>query len=59
MPVSVCRSVCVCVCAYVPDNSKNNGSIQMKLYHIVVYEKSLDEFDTGCCLIKVEVTAWL
>ena len=51
---SVCLSVCVCVCVY--DNSKNNGSIDLKLEHIVVYENSSDEFDIGHCLIKVKVT---
>ena len=53
--VSVCLSVCVCVCvcncAHV--NSKNNGSIHLKLEHFVVYENSSDEFDIGHCLIKV------
>ena len=34
--VSVLVSVCVCVCVH--DNSKNNGSIHLKLEHIVVYE---------------------
>ena len=33
------------VCVH--DNSKNNGSIQLKLKHIVVYENSSDEFDIG------------
>ena len=36
--VSVRVSVCVCVCVH--DNSKNNGSIHLKLEHIVVYENS-------------------
>ena len=49
--VSVCLSVCLCVCVH--DNSKNNGSIHLKLEHIVVYENSLDEFDIGHCPIKV------
>ena len=57
--LSVCPSVflsmCVCVCVH--DNSKNNGSIHLKLEHIVVYENSLEEFDIGHCLIKVKVTA--
>ena len=57
--VSVCVSVCLCVCVSVcvPDNSKNNGSIDLKLEHIVVYENSSDEFDIGHCPIKVKVTA--
>ena len=29
----------------------------MKLEHIVVYENSSEEFDTGHCAIKVKVTA--
>ena len=49
--VSVCLSVCV------HDNSKNNGSIDVKLEHTVVYENSSDEFDIGHCPIKVKVTA--
>ena len=36
---------------------KNNGSIDLKLEHIVVYENSSDEFDIGHSLIKVKVTA--
>ena len=58
--VSVLVSWCLCVCVSsvcVPDNSKNNGSIQMKLEHIVVYEISSDEFDIGHCPIKVKVTS--
>ena len=54
MSVCVCLSVCVCVCVH--DNSKNNGSIDLKLEHIVVYENSSDEFDIGHCPIKVKVT---
>ena len=45
--VSVCLCVCVCLSACVHDNSKNNGSIDLKLEHIVVYENSSDEFDIG------------
>ena len=41
----------------VHDNAKNNGSIDLKLEHTVVYENSSDEFDIGHCLIKVKVTA--
>ena len=52
--LSVRLSVCVCVCVH--DNSKNNGSIDLKLEHIVVYENSSDEFDIGHCPIKVKVT---
>ena len=44
--VSVCVSLCVCVCVGVHDNSKHNGSIHLKLEHIVVYENSSDEFDS-------------
>ena len=37
----MCVLVCVCVCVH--DNSKNNGSIHLKLEHIVVYEnRALD-----------------
>ena len=36
--VCVCVSVCVCLSVCVHDYSKNNGSIQLKLEHIVVYE---------------------
>ena len=43
--LSMCLSVCLCVCVSVcvHDNSKNNGSIHLKLEHIVVYENSSDE----------------
>ena len=36
---------------------KNNGSIHLKLEHIVVYENSSDEFDIGHCPIKAKVMA--
>ena len=52
---SVCLSVCLLVCVH--DNSKSNGSIDLKLEHIVVYENSTDEFDIGHCPIKVKVMA--
>ena len=39
------------VCVLV--NSKNNGSINMKLENINIYENSSDEFDIGHSLIKV------
>ena len=57
--VCVCLSVCLCVCVSVSvnDNSKNNGLIDVKLEHTVVYENSSDEFDIGHCPIKVKVTA--
>ena len=55
----VCLSWCLSVCLFwcVHEHSKNNGSIHLKLNHIVVHEKSLDEFDIGHCPIKVKVTA--
>ena len=55
LSVCVCVSVCLSVCVH--DNSKNNGSIDLKLEQIVVYENSSDEFDIGHCPIKVKVTA--
>ena len=51
--VCVCVSVCVSVCVH--DNSKNNGSVHLKLEQIVVYENSSNEFDIGHCPIKVKV----
>ena len=56
--MSVCVSLCVCfcVCACIHYNSKHNGSINLKLEHIVVYENISDEFDIEHCLIKVKVT---
>ena len=53
--IVVCVSVYLSVCVH--DNSKNNGSIYVKLEHIVVYDKSSDELDIGHCPIKVKVTA--
>ena len=53
--VFVCVCVCVCVCTH--DNSKNNGSIHLKLEHMVVDEYGSDEFDIGHCPIKVKVTS--
>ena len=47
--MSICVSVCLCVCVH--DNSKNNGSINLKLEHTVVYENSSDEFNIGHCPI--------
>ena len=41
--LSVCVAVCVSVCVH--DNLKNNGSIHLKLEHIVVYENTSDDFD--------------
>ena len=53
----LCVCLCVCLSVCVHDNSKNNGSIHLKLEHIVVYGNSSDEFDIGHCPIKVKVTA--
>ena len=50
MCVSGCLSVSVCVCVH-----DNNGSIHLKLEHIIVYENSSEEFDIGHCPIKVKV----
>ena len=55
MCVCACLSVSLSVSAH--DNSKNIGSMHLKLEHIVVYENSSDEFDIGHCPIKVKVTA--
>ena len=52
---SVCLSWCLSVCLSVI--MINNGSIHLKLEHIVVYGNSSDEFDIGHCPIKVKVTA--
>ena len=49
--------MCVCVSVSVYTITKNNGSIHLKLEHIVVYENSSEEFDIGHCLTKVKVTA--
>ena len=53
--VRVFPSVCVCVCVH--DNSKNDGSIHLKLEHVVVFENSSDKFDIGHCMIKAKVRA--
>ena len=61
--MSVCVSLHLSVfpslrlCACVHDNSKVNGSIHLKLEHVVVYENSSEELDIGHCPIKVKVTA--
>ena len=55
--LSVCGCVSWCLSVCVHDNSKNNGSIDLKLEHIVVYENSSDEFDIGHYPIKVKVMA--
>ena len=49
------RSTATLVCVH--DNSNNNGSIHLKLKHVVLYVNSSDEFDIGHCPIKVKVTA--
>ena len=64
---SVCLGVCVCVCLFccmcvclcvcVHDNSKNNGSVNLKLEHIVVDVYSSEDIDMGHCPIKFKVTA--
>ena len=51
----VCWCLCVCVSVCVHDNSKNNGSIHLKLEHN--YGNRSDEFDIGHCAIKFKVTA--
>ena len=43
--MSVCLRVCLSVCVCVHVNSKNNGSIHVKLEHFVVYENSSDDFE--------------
>ena len=55
--VCLCVRVCVCVCMCVHNNSKNNGSINFKLEHVVVFENSSDELDNGHCPVKVKVAA--
>ena len=52
--LSVCVAVSVCL---LHDNSQNNGSIQLKLKHVVVNRNSSDEFDILHSLIKFKVTA--
>ena len=54
--VCACVSVCVCVCLCT-NNSKNNGSIHLKLEHTgtVVYGNSLHDFDIQHCPIKLKV----
>ena len=43
------------VCVH--DNSKNNGSIHLKIKHTLVYENSSNEFNVGHCPTKVKVAA--
>ena len=54
--LSLCVSMCVCVSVYTI-TQKNNGSVHLKLEHIVVYENSSEEFVIGHCPIKVKDTA--
>ena len=56
MCVPLCVCVAVCESVYTI-TQKNNGSIHLKLEHIVEYENTSDEFDIGHCPIKVKVTA--
>ena len=52
--LSMCLAfyLAMCLFVFVHDNSKNNGSIDLKLEHIIVYENRH-------CPIKVEVAARL
>ena len=50
------ESLCVCLCVFLPDNSKRNRSRNTKSEYIVVYENSSDEFDIELHRIKVKVT---
>ena len=59
MSICVCVSVCICVCVCVHDNSKHNGSIHLKLEHIVVFENGSDKLDLGHCPIRIKVTVRL
>ena len=52
-----CLSVCVSVYVCVHATSKNNGSINLKLEHIIIYGNCLCEFDIGHGPIKVKVKA--
>ena len=54
-PIHLCMCVCLCVCVH--KNSKNNGSVHLKIEYIVVHGNSSDEFDIGHCPNKVKVTA--
>ena len=54
--MSICMSVCLSVCLSVYMITQINGSIHLKLEHIVVYENSSAEFNIRHCLIKVKVT---
>ena len=51
----MCVCVCLSVCVFVY-TIKNNGSIHLKLEHIVVYENSSDQFNIRHCPIKIKVT---
>ena len=37
-------SLCVCLCVCVHDNTKNDGSINLKFGHIIVYQNCSYEF---------------
>ena len=45
--VHIHHSFYLCVCVYVHDNSKNNGSIHLKLEYMVVSEKARTNVTLG------------
>ena len=56
---SMCVCMCVSVCVFLHDNSKRNGSRNMKFKYITVNKNNSDKFDIGHCRTKVKVTARL
>ena len=47
--LSVCLSVCLSACVSVYRIAQTNGSIHLKLEHIVVHGNSSEDFDIGHC----------
>ena len=55
----VSASMCVCVCVFLQDNSKNSSCRSMKFEYTLLYENISHKFDDWHCRIKVKVKVGL